>query len=91
MHFNLLGQLGFSCRPGVVIVFPFTHKDIPVWMINYMATLLICHDYKAGVYLIGGGVNKKETSLDSGYRNNPFTAKFCRDSYTPPKFLSTLL
>ena len=49
-----LGQSVYSCCPGV----PFTLKDIPVYMINYMAILLIYHYYKTGFYIIGDGESK---------------------------------
>lgn len=48
---TFLGQSVYPCCPGV----PFTLKDIPVYMINYMAILLVYHYYKTGFYIIDDG------------------------------------
>lgn len=38
------------CPSVLVIVLPFALKDMPVWMISYMVTLLICHGSKTGFF-----------------------------------------
>lgn len=43
-----------SCCPGVLlVVLSFNLKDIPVFMVSYMLSLLMCHGYKTGFYFIG--------------------------------------